>query len=845
MPSPQLSRVREVAGRFEANERPHTTNNTPRKPEKIDIGKQRGHFDTDKIRTRVLTWQSQNSEACSSEPSDSAPDESPERPSRPRHRINGEPRTNVVSSAPDKYISMYRPASQNRIDTDIRGASSPKRKIVSDDDWKRKQNNVNATAEPIANFPPKQEQPQHSATPPPVLTPGWSTCDAWVRKKSPEREQEKPKKEDLNQVKMTPAGWVRPRPVPPKQTPQAKPESPKKSPRHGFVDGRLGASDGDGAPLTMDPDPIVAGDGSPKKRPDLSNRTPVERNSPRDIYARANRGKPALDRRRQTVKENQSPAVEKAPAKETRKSSSHHIETNTPPPNRIEAWLGATPDPFVEDPKNLDKYAAALPSDLGDCEPEEKHKSQRRDRARNQDPDTSMSKPYEKRRGRRRQSADQSPKEQDSTPELVDDDDRQRSPSSSPLKRSGARRNTQSSRKASGKAKGEQVSRELGHIDKRDLVVSKSSPFEVGNADEHLEYMQPLTIAPSESAFAPPIKQPQLPRSKQPRPNLGKRKLTSHGDLISVLSMEPGGDTKSLKSACSVRSSRARPGSATMDQIMAELRSDEVKYLRELRTLVDGVIPVLLSCVLSKSNKAATADLLGASSRETSVTAPIVNMGIALERLQSTHKRMPSTNGDALLFWAQNAQRVYTDYIKAYRMGFQDIVVNLAPAEGDQTSARKSGSDMLPRNTQGDVVDEAGEKVDVAFLLKRPLVRLKHLAKTLKVSDDTITCPGLEANECQAVAHTKNSDKIAACAEKYQDLVQDARKRQDEERARLEDEAASSIDVSRARDLKTLGPSSSFRINPWRCVRARDLFDLHIQHSHRPAGRLSGRVDHS
>ncbi|KAI9668554.1 MAG: hypothetical protein M1831_000993 [Alyxoria varia] len=812
MPSPQVSRVREAAGRFESNDRPHTTQNTPRKPEKIDIGRQRGHFDTDRIRSRVLTWQSQNSEACSSEVSNVPPDEDHERPSRSRHRINGEPKTNQGGSAPDKYISMYRPASQNRIDNDIRGASSPKRKIVSDDHWKKKQNNRGTAAEPMASFPPKQEQPQQSAVNQPVLTPGWSTCDAWVRKKSPERIE---KKEDPNQVKLTPAGWVRPRPVPPKQTQQTKPESPKNSPRQAVLDGRLGASEDDGALPAMDPDPIVIGDGSPKKRRDLSNRNPVDRNGPRDVYARANRGKPAVDRRRQTVKENQAPAIEKAPAKATRNSSSNNLEPKTPTPNRIETWLGATPDPFVEDPKNLDKYAAAAPSDDGESEPEGKHKSKRRDKSRNADPDTSLSKPYEKRRGRRRQSPGESPKEMESTPELVNDAEPQRSTSSSPLKRSGARRNTQALRKTSGKVKGEPMSSEVDNVDHRNHVVSKSSPIELGYSRKPPVYSQLPIVAPSESASAtPPIKQSHLPRSKQPRPKLGKRKLTSHGDLISVLSMEPDSDTKSLKSACSVRSSRAKPGSATMDQIMAELRADEVRYLRELRTLVDGVIPVLLSCVLSNSNKAAATDLLGTSKTEASVTAPIVNMGIALERLQSTHKRMPSTNGDALLFWAQGAHRVYSDYIKAYRMGFQDVVVNLAPAEGDHTSATKSNGDMLPSNAKGDVVNGAEEKIDVAFLLKRPLVRLKHLAKTLK-----------------AVAQTKNSDKIAACAEKYQDLIQEARKRQDEERARLEDEAASNIDVSRARDLKTLGPSSSFRINPWRCVRARDLFDLHIHHS--------------
>ena len=66
--------------------------------------------------------------------------------------------------------------------------------------------------------------------------------------------------------------------------------------------------------------------------------------------------------------------------------------------------------------------------------------------------------------------------------------------------------------------------------------------------------------------------------------------------------------------------------------------------MRELKTLVDGVIPVLLSCVLSKSDSAVAAGLFGQNSggqTDASITKPIIDMGIALEQLKTFHKRIP------------------------------------------------------------------------------------------------------------------------------------------------------------------------------------------------------------
>lgn len=309
-------------------------------------------------------------------------------------------------------------------------------------------------------------------------------------------------------------------------------------------------------------------------------------------------------------------------------------------------------------------------------------------------------------------------------------------------------------------------------------------------------------------------------------PNSLKRSksyLTKHADLISILSLPKAGN-KSIQSARSIRTNRSRLATATIGDLMKELAMDETKYMRELRTLVDGVIPVLLTCVLSKSDSAVAAGLFRPSanvSDDPNFTKPIIDMGIALERLKSLHKRIPTQNANGLLSWAQSAQRVYVDYLRAWRMGFQDVVVNLAPAaaDGEQEASspltHQDGLDGgLPRNKDGDVVDGDGERVDVAFLLKRPLVRLKYLAKTLK-----------------GINFLTPSTEAETLSNKYQNLVIDARNRSNEERARLEDEAATSIDVTRARDPRTLAPVTGVSIDKMRRVRARDHCNLVLQHS--------------
>ncbi|KAK6605708.1 hypothetical protein H4I95_05514 [Botrytis cinerea] len=310
-----------------------------------------------------------------------------------------------------------------------------------------------------------------------------------------------------------------------------------------------------------------------------------------------------------------------------------------------------------------------------------------------------------------------------------------------------------------------------------------------------------------------------------------KRRLTKHSDLVSMLSLPdapPAGRTKSIRSARSVRTARSSLETATEMDLMRELAGDEVKYMRELKTLVDGVIPVLLTCVLSKSDSAIAAGLFNPDStdmNETFLTKPIVDMGVALERLKSLHRRIPLQDPDALIVWLQRAHRTYQDYTRAWRLGFQDVVVNLAPASRKSSAEDKeSPLDSVPRNADGDIVNSNGERVDVAFLLKRPLVRIKYLAKLTK---------GLDK-----LNHSELSGKALKI---FDDLQETARRRVKEEHARLEDLYANNTDATRARNPQTLAPVEDAHIDRTRQVSAKDFFDLDFPHSN--GQRIECRVE--
>lgn len=294
-----------------------------------------------------------------------------------------------------------------------------------------------------------------------------------------------------------------------------------------------------------------------------------------------------------------------------------------------------------------------------------------------------------------------------------------------------------------------------------------------------------------------------------------KRRLTKHSDLMSVLSL-PRDDDQRIKPSRSMRSRRGPSSAANVADIMNEVSADELKYQRELRTMVDGVIPVLLTYVLSKGDTKYHPSSRQSSSHDNpELTRPIVDMGVALERLKTQHKRIPMHDANELLIWAQSSAIVYNDYLQAWRLGFSDVVVNLAPADD---SVKRDGSPRwdhdLQRNEKGDMLNGNGERVDVAYLLKRPLVRLKNLSRALK-----------------SISQVKSSALADDMAAEYNELVLKAKQRTNDERARLEDEAAAMIDPTRARDPHNLAPLSGVNVDPTRSVRARDYFDMQLYHS--------------
>lgn len=296
-----------------------------------------------------------------------------------------------------------------------------------------------------------------------------------------------------------------------------------------------------------------------------------------------------------------------------------------------------------------------------------------------------------------------------------------------------------------------------------------------------------------------------------------KRRLTKHSDLVSVLSL-PDDSTvpnaiRSRRSRPSLRRDRSLSGHVTAQELLREFADDESLYLRELKTLVDGVVPVLLSHVVNGTNASEIFGPSASGSIPDSVSKSVVNMGVALEKLKSAHRKASTSDIRKLANWAHGVVPIYKNYLSAWRLGFDDIVVNLAPAanaldEDDSLLA------ALPRNDDGDVIHANGERVAVAHLLKRPLIRVKQLAKLMRCIDSILA-----------------STDTHELARDFDDLQCLARRRFKEENARIIDEEAINTDTSRCRDLSSLAAAPAVSIDPNRQVSAKDLFSLSLVHS--------------
>lgn len=379
---------------------------------------------------------------------------------------------------------------------------------------------------------------------------------------------------------------------------------------------------------------------------------------------------------------------------------------STPPPptssntnpmlDRMQAWLEQTDDPFIDDLEEDDHGPSKVagPSALGSL------LAPRSTGVRDRDHQ------HEHHR-RRRRSLEVGSSSHDRT------DIEPKSPPTSGLKRSGARRlhlppNTHADVESS-------VVVEPGW-----QITGKSST----SSREHDMAMQLAPLAEYDRVAPNLLSQLQLNQSSS-RPPV-KREVTSEEELMSVLSFSHQNE-HDVRPPRRLRTKPGAPNDASVEDVVAELRSDDTQYLKDLQTLVDGVIPVLLNHVLTGSQNK-TLSPVRSSTDLSKLKDAIVNLAVALERLSAAHKRPPITDIGQMASWAERTHDIYADYIHAWRLGFQDIVVNLAPINsGDPKDAAGTVA-------EGDAVQAGSERADVTFLLKRPLVRLKHMAKTVRVS---------------------------------------------------------------------------------------------------------------
>ncbi|KAL7795048.1 hypothetical protein V8C37DRAFT_375398 [Trichoderma ceciliae] len=307
------------------------------------------------------------------------------------------------------------------------------------------------------------------------------------------------------------------------------------------------------------------------------------------------------------------------------------------------------------------------------------------------------------------------------------------------------------------------------------------------------------------------------PKTPQRQGSGLKRRLTKHSDLVSVLSLPDDSNVpqgiRNSRSRPSLRKARGLSNNVTADDLLKEFADDENLYQRELKTLVDGVVPVLLSHVVSGT---APSELFGTASAKIKfdiASKSVVNMGVALEKLKSAHAKAPLTDIRRMTNWAHGVVPIYNNYLDVWRLGFQDLIVNLAPRRG-AADEDDSLLDALPRNANGDLINAQGERVAVAYLLKRPLLRVKQMTRLIICVDQMFTSP--DTNQL---------------VKDFEALQEKARLRHKEEVARIIDEEAVNTDTTRARDLRTLGPTKSITIELSRQVSAKDIFSLDIVHS--------------
>ena len=826
-----------------------TTTTTPSKSapgakqKPIDIGQPLGLYDTNSVRAKVRKWQHQGGGVVIA--NDGVYDDEDEE--------------NSTVDSLGKSTGRDKTSRSSR----ARSSSTPRKRVISDEHWKLNRSTV-STQTP----PPKPAQPTKRVS-------EYTTNDAL---QSPRADRRDGRRED------------RPRPSPASRsrdrsragaTPESARREHRKSKSSRDLDAKFDRQNDtprQERPSSSNSRPATATKSLPDERSELSERPRTKSLPPENEadWAASEAGFSELSNKRARGPEPnavRSQYLRPQPPKggifahmmdESRKMFAKP-EPSKPRGSKIEAWLSGTPDPFINDAEP----GVDIPAPLNTRLNREKRPSRREeghDRVTGSDSPSDPRSSRKSTHNRGVKSKDSIADGARSTEDKPTIRERDHSPSPSSRRRPSERKQSKSPLRANESEEapekvpentdaGETESRVFSEDsevsgDNPPIPLGRSRPFpstgghklstiassESMSTHDPATAQEPTQDAVSEKASSAPVQEAADseerdqfdPNSLPMVTSQLRRRLTTHDDLISVLSSS-NGRSRSLRSARSLRSNKSRTN-ATVGDLLRELSADEVKYMRELKTLVGGVIPVLLTCVLSRSDSAAAAGLFSPSidpKDEMNFTRPIVDMGVAIERLKTLHKRIPQDQVDSLFIWATGAQKVYRDYLKAWRLGFKDVIVNLAPLDEQEAANNKNngndnndGSDTksldegMERDENGDVVDSEGEKVDVAYLLKRPLVRLKYLAKTFK-----------------GINMLQPSSKAEEVAMSYQALVTEARRRAREERARLEDESAASIDPTRARDPATLEALTDVNVDQTRRVRARDFFNLSLYHS--------------
>uniref|UniRef100_L7JEC5 Uncharacterized protein n=1 Tax=Pyricularia oryzae (strain P131) TaxID=1143193 RepID=L7JEC5_PYRO1 len=535
-------------------------------------------------------------------------------------------------------------------------------------------------------------------------------------------------------------------------------------------------------------------------------------------------------------------AVFKKVYTEGRKIITHTVAPPEPPkpamnqPPNIENWLSSTVDPFVaspevekEDVEHEWKTAAKRRSDAGRRRPKAPERS-------DISSETTSS------------VQEENQENKDPKPAITEEGTPQRETSQTPpstgLKRSGATRGMSSPLKTVPKPAPKKPFREAlkeafrGESAGHKIATKRYASFEKES------YRNPNpntmtrtrkgaimvrasleTIVGDPRALASDFTKFTGASSATRRKSTLKRRLTKHSDLVSVLSLPEaaGVPTRapSIRVARSLRRKTSKLENATLDDLLHEFIEDENFYQRELRTIIDGVIPVLLKEVVCRDTRIIQ-DLFGSAfgneghgrAAPDAAEKAVVSMGVALERINNHHKAIPYTDPNLVAVWLERIVPIYSAYYDVWRLGFQDLIVNLAPAAG-KSDEEDSLVNALPRNAEGDVVNDNGDRVDVAHLLKRPLIRAKWLLKLSK-----------------GLRHVLGNDVVPdQLVDKFADLQAKAQRRHREEQARKTNDDASNTDTSRARDLRTLRPLDGVFIDQTREVNSKDVFSLDLAHS--------------